>query len=91
MPEFDLVVIGAGIVGAVAAYLARQQRGEWRILLVDRSLAGAGATQYSVGLDIPYGRNHPQKHYSRLSTAFYHELKTSIPELPIYELPLFSR
>ena len=90
MPEFDLVVIGAGIVGATAAYLARQQRAEWRILLVDRSLAGAGATLYSVGLDIPYSRNDPQKHYSRLSTAFYRELKTSIPELPLYELPLFA-
>jgi glycine/D-amino acid oxidase-like deaminating enzyme len=90
MPEFDLVVIGAGIVGTLAAYLARQQRAEWRILLVDRSLVGAGATQYSVGLDIPYGRNDSQKHYSRVSTTIYRDLKTSIPELPIYELPFFG-
>lgn len=90
MPEFDLVVIGAGIVGTLAAYLARQQRAEWRILLVDRSLVGAGATQYSAGLDIPYGRNDAQKHYSRLSTTIYRDLKSSIPELPIYELPFFG-
>jgi len=90
MFEFDLVVIGAGIVGTMAAYLAHQQRAEWRILLVDRSLVGAGATQYSVGLDIPYGRNDSQKDYSRLSTTIYRDLKTSIPELPIYELPFFG-
>jgi len=90
MPEFDLVVIGAGIVGTLAAYLAHQQRAEWRILLVDRSLVGTGATQYSVGLDIPYGRNDSQKHYSRLSTTIYRDLKTSIPELPIYDLPFFA-
>jgi glycine/D-amino acid oxidase-like deaminating enzyme len=90
MYEFELVVIGAGIVGAVAAYLARQQRTPWRILLVDRSLVGTGATQYSVGLDIPYGRNSSQKHYSRVSTTIYRDLKTIIPELPIYELPFFG-
>ena len=90
MPDFDLVVIGAGIVGTMAAYVARQQRAEWRILLVDRSLVGTGVTQYSVGLDIPYGRNDAQQHYSRLSTAFYRDLKASIPELPLYELPFFG-
>ncbi|HEY6806421.1 MAG TPA: FAD-binding oxidoreductase [Pyrinomonadaceae bacterium] len=90
MPEFDLAVIGAGILGAVSAYLACQQQPEWRVLLLDRSLVGDGATQYSAGLDIPYGRNARQKHYSTISTGIYRDLKASIPELPIYQIPLFS-
>jgi glycine/D-amino acid oxidase-like deaminating enzyme len=90
MQEFDLAVVGAGIVGAMAAHLARQERAEWRILLVDRSLVGDGATRYSVGLDIPYGRNASQKQYSLLSTNIYRELTSAIPELPVHELPFFG-
>ena len=40
MDVFDLAVVGAGIVGATAAYLAGQERPDWRILLIDRSLVG---------------------------------------------------
>lgn len=90
MSLFDLVVIGGGIIGSMAAYLARQKNPKWRILLVDRSLVGDGATKYSAGLDIPYGFNETQKEYSRLSTAIYRELVKDIPELPMHELPLFG-
>lgn len=90
MSPFDLVVIGGGIIGSMAAYLARQKNPHWKILLVDRSLVGDGATKYSAGLDIPYGFNETQKEYSRLSTAIYRQLSKDIPELPIHELPLFG-
>ncbi len=90
MSPFDLVVIGGGIIGSMTAYLARQKNPKWRILLVDRSLVSDGATKYSAGLDIPYGFNETQKEYSRLSTAFYRQLKKDIPELPFHELPLFG-
>ncbi|HEY0365241.1 MAG TPA: FAD-binding oxidoreductase [Pyrinomonadaceae bacterium] len=90
MNPFDLVVIGGGIIGSMAAYLARQKNPRWRILLVDRSLVGDGATKYSVGLDIPYGFNDTQKQYSRVSTAMYRDLSKAIPELPMHKLPLFG-
>lgn len=90
MDEFDLAVVGAGIVGATAAYLARRKMNGWRILLVERSLVGDGATRYSAGLDIPFGRNAAQRHFSLLSTKTFDELKREIPELPIYELPFFA-
>ena len=88
--EFDLAVVGAGIVGATAAYLARRQAPEWSILVVDRSLVGDGATSYSAGLDIPYGRSAAQKEYSLLSTRVYAELARDIPGLPVRELPFFA-
>ncbi|HEX2270171.1 MAG TPA: FAD-binding oxidoreductase [Pyrinomonadaceae bacterium] len=90
MRPFDLVVIGAGIVGAMTACLARQQKPGWSILLVDRSLVGDGATKYSVGLDIPYGFNAAQKDYSRLSTEIFSDLSKTLPEMPVHELPFFG-
>lgn len=90
MSLLDLVVIGGGIIGSMAAYLARQKNPKWSILLVDRSLVADGATKYSAGLDIPYGFNETQKDYSRLSTAIYRQLSRDIPELPVHEVALFG-
>lgn len=87
---FDLAIIGAGIVGTMAAYLAGQRRSDWRIVLIDRSLVGHGATQYSAGLDRPYGSTALQKRLSFESAKVYRELKIEMPDLPIHELPLFG-
>jgi glycine/D-amino acid oxidase-like deaminating enzyme len=88
--QFDLAVIGVGIIGATTAYLAHQKKPNWKILLVDRSFVAGGATHYSVGLDIPYGRTSLQKRYSRASTRLYRILAAAIPELPIYQTPFFG-
>jgi glycine/D-amino acid oxidase-like deaminating enzyme len=87
---FDLAVIGAGIVGAMAAYLARQQEAQWRILLLDRSLVGDGASKYSAGLGLPYGRSPKQKNLSILSERIFSDIRKIIPGLPIRDLPLFG-
>ena len=86
---FDLAVIGAGIIGVMTAYLA-QQEAEWRILLLDRSMVGDGASKYSAGLDLPYGRSARQKSLSALSSRIYLKLKTAMPDLPVSNLPLFG-
>jgi glycine/D-amino acid oxidase-like deaminating enzyme len=88
--QFDLAVIGVGIIGATTAYLAHQKQPKWRLLLVDRSFIASGATQYSAGLDIPYGRTASQKRYSRMSTRIYRKLALAMPDLPIYRIPLFG-
>jgi glycine/D-amino acid oxidase-like deaminating enzyme len=88
--QFDLAVIGGGIIGATTAYLAHQKRPRWRILLVDRSFVAGGATHYSVGLDIPYGRTASHKSYSRASSRTYRKLAIAIPNLPIYQTPFFG-
>lgn len=87
---FDLTIIGAGIIGANAFYLARQQRPEWRILLLDRSLAGKGASAYSAGLDFPYGRTPWQKQLSDTSGKMYTEFQKRLPHLPIRQLPFIG-
>jgi glycine/D-amino acid oxidase-like deaminating enzyme len=88
--DFDLVIAGAGIVGATTAYLAGQRQPEWRILLADRSLVGQGATQYSLGLYLGYGRTAAHRSLAVESEQFYRELKTVVPDVPIYDLPFYG-
>jgi glycine/D-amino acid oxidase-like deaminating enzyme len=86
---FDLVVVGAGIVGALAAAQAVRRHPGWRILLVDRALIGGGATRYSAGLCIPFGRDEEHRRMERESDRFYRDLQAEIPGLPIRRLPCF--
>jgi glycine/D-amino acid oxidase-like deaminating enzyme len=83
----DLVVVGAGIVGVLAAVQAVRRHPEWQILLVDRSMVGSGATRYSAGLAIPFGRNEDHRRMERESTEFFRELRAELPGLPVRELP----
>ncbi|MBZ5493591.1 MAG: FAD-binding oxidoreductase [Acidobacteriia bacterium] len=84
---FDLTIVGGGIIGATAFYLARRQRPDWRILLLDRSLVGKGASAYSAGLDFPYGRTPWQKQLSDASVRMYADFKQDLPHLALRSLP----
>ena len=86
---FDLVVVGAGIVGALAAAQAVRRHPDWRILLVDRALIGGGATRYSAALCIPFGRDGEHRRMERESDRFYRDLRAELPGLPIRDLPCF--
>jgi glycine/D-amino acid oxidase-like deaminating enzyme len=88
--QFDLTIIGAGIVGSAAAYFARARMPGWRVALLDRSVVGGGATLHSVGLDFPYGRSAAQKEIARESMRLFAGLRAEIPGLPIYDLPFFG-
>lgn len=84
--DFDLAIIGAGIIGATTAYLAHTNRPEWHIALLDRSFAGSGATYYSAALDLPFGRTTRQRAMVARSVSFYRDLKALYPELPIQDI-----
>lgn len=84
---YDLVVVGAGIVGSAAAALAARVPGA-RVLLLDRSLVGSGATRYSAGIDVPLVRSAWTRDLVRTSAAFYRELRAREPGSPIFPLPL---
>jgi glycine/D-amino acid oxidase-like deaminating enzyme len=85
--DFDLAIIGAGIIGATTAYVAHLRMPEWHIALLDRSFVGDGATRYSAALDLPFGRNPRQRAMVARSVSFYRDLKARYPELPIREIP----
>jgi D-arginine dehydrogenase len=77
-------VIGAGIVGCLAAreLAARDQH---RFLTVlDRDAAGSGASRRSAGLHLPRGATPRTQRMSAYSHDYYTELKRRHPGLPIY-------
>lgn len=86
--QFDLAVVGAGIVGTMVAYLAHRRKPNWNILLLDRSLVGHGATHYSVGLDLPWGRTALHRSLASYSSQVFDELKAETPDLPFSPIPL---
>lgn len=84
--DFDLAIVGAGIIGATTAYLAHASRPEWHIALLDRSFVGSGATYYSAALDLPFGRTARQRGMVARSVSFYRDLKARYPDLPIQDI-----
>lgn len=53
--KVDLVVVGAGIVGAVVAEQARRRAPSASILLLDQARTGSGTTRFSAALSTPTG------------------------------------
>jgi D-arginine dehydrogenase len=72
---YDLVVVGAGIVGAAVATQARLQRPSARTLLVDRSQAGSGATRHSAALSPPIGATPAHRRLAERADRWYAELE----------------
>jgi glycine/D-amino acid oxidase-like deaminating enzyme len=88
--RIDLAIIGAGILGASAAYLVNRLKPEWRIVLIDRSLAGQGATQHSVGLCLPYGHTELNQRLAVFSSVLFEQIRLEIPDLPLYSIPIYT-
>lgn len=72
--SFDLAVVGGGIIGTWVAYLALSQHPGLRVVLIDRSSIGSGATRDSVGLSLPVGATPEHRQLSVESEAAYHVL-----------------
>lgn len=89
-PEFDLVIIGAGIIGVSAAWYAHKQHPEWRIIMLDQSTVSSGATYYSASLDLPYGHTPLRYQLAARSRELYSDLRKELPALPIKDLSFFG-
>lgn len=87
---YDLAVVGGGIIGVMTALLARRRHPELHIVLLDRSVAGTGASAYSAFLDLPFGISEGIRRLSRRSRQLYQELRSSIPGLPIRDVEMFG-
>lgn len=87
---FDLAVVGGGIIGVFAAWQAAKLHPDWHVLLAERSLIASGATRYSVGLHLPFGRTAVHREMEIASAAVYRELAGLMPELGIRRLPFFG-
>ncbi|MDH2425011.1 FAD-binding oxidoreductase [Sphaerisporangium sp. TRM90804] len=78
---FDLAVIGAGIVGALAGHLATVREPGLRVLTVDQG--GPNASGFSAGLDVPTGRDARQRRLAARSRDLYQKLLAEHPALPV--------
>jgi D-arginine dehydrogenase len=79
---FDLAIVGAGIIGANIAYQASQQHPGWRIVLIDRNLAGLGASTYSAGVDIPIARSKWHAQLTTTSRLLYQQHQHTLVNFP---------
>ncbi|HEY7482842.1 MAG TPA: FAD-binding oxidoreductase [Streptosporangiaceae bacterium] len=71
----DLAVVGGGVIGAFAAYEAARQRPDWRVLLLERSAIGAGATAWSAGVSFPLGATPGHRELARAAATAYAGLR----------------
>lgn len=71
--QFDLAVVGGGIIGAWTVYLAVARFPKCRTVLIERSFIGSGATSRSAGVSLSVGQTPWQKDVIARSNALYGE------------------
>jgi D-hydroxyproline dehydrogenase subunit beta len=80
---YDVVVVGAGIVGAACAYeLARRGL---RVAVVDRDVVGGGATAAGMGHIVVMDDSEAQFALTRYSQRLWQELRPELPDDVEYE------
>lgn len=77
-PTYDVVIVGAGIVGAACACECVQR--DMRVAVVDRDIIGGGATGAAMGHIVVMDDSDAQFALTRYSQTLWDELR---PELPV--------
>lgn len=89
-PDFDLVIVGGGIMGAWALHHAVQRYPHWQILLIDRYRIGDGATSHSAGVLLATGRSERERRLAGESAGSYRALRDRLgirtTQAPVYWL-----
>lgn len=65
----DLLIVGAGIIGLMIAWEAKRRWPRIDVTVIDRNVAGtdSGASFYSPGIQLAYGRNETERSYADYS------------------------
>ncbi|WP_339505551.1 FAD-binding oxidoreductase [Pseudomonas sp. RL_105y_Pfl2_101] len=88
--DFDLVIIGGGIIGAWTLHHAAQRYPDWKILLIDRYRIGDGATSHSAGVLLATGRSERERRLAgqsaRLYRAFRDRFSIRTTQAPVFWL-----
>jgi glycine/D-amino acid oxidase-like deaminating enzyme len=87
-PVFDVAVVGAGVIGCLTALEIAERAPDLSVVLLDRDMAGGGASRRSAGLHVPRGTTERVRRMTRHSQDFYAKLKANSPTLPIHPLPV---
>jgi D-hydroxyproline dehydrogenase subunit beta len=80
---YDVVIVGAGIVGAACACECAQ-RG-MRVAVIDRDIVGGGATGAAMGHIVVMDDSDAQFALTRYSQTLWHELRSQLPPEVEYE------
>lgn len=80
---YDVVVVGAGIVGAACADEFVRRR--MRVAVVDRDIAGGGATAAGMGHIVVMDDSESQFALTRYSQQLWHALRPELPDDVEYE------
>ncbi|MFD3700113.1 NAD(P)/FAD-dependent oxidoreductase [Streptomyces sp. NPDC058646] len=84
--DTDVAVVGAGILGVLTAREILARAPGTRVTVLDRDLAGSGATRRSAGLHFPRGARAEVRELASESQRFYADLHAARPDLPIHPL-----
>ncbi len=84
MPDIDIAVAGAGILGCMIAWELAERSPGTSIAVFDKSTIGTGASLRSAGLDFPRGSTERVREMCAASQDRFRELRRTRPELPIY-------
>ncbi|WP_315837674.1 FAD-binding oxidoreductase [Bradyrhizobium prioriisuperbiae] len=87
--EFDLAVVGAGIVGMMVACIAKRTHPALSIAVLDRSLAGSGTSLYGGAVRIPFGITDTHRRFVRRSEEIFADLDRWAGPLPARKIPVF--
>jgi len=87
--QYDLAIVGAGIIGASAAWLAARNFPGLNIIVLERDKCGAGTSFFSASLDLPLAHTHFRKILTLRSRKLYSEMRNEIPHLPFEALRAF--
>jgi glycine/D-amino acid oxidase-like deaminating enzyme len=80
---YDVVIVGAGIVGAACAYECVQR--DLRVAVADRDIVGGGATGAAMGHIVVMDDSDAQFALTRYSQTLWHELRPELPPDVEYE------
>lgn len=89
MPE-QIAVVGAGIIGCLVTRQLLAAVPERRITLIDRDIAGGGASLRSAGVHFPIGRTARLRAMTAFSEDAFRDLLTDQPDLPIHPVDLWA-
>jgi D-hydroxyproline dehydrogenase subunit beta len=82
---YDVVVVGAGIVGAACAYLLMREG--LRVVVVERGTVGGGATAAAMGHLVAMDDSPAQLALTKLSLQLWKELRDQLPASAEYRQP----
>ena len=89
--NYDLIVIGGGILGLMSAYIAKREHPDWSVIVMDKKLVGNGTTAYSAFLDMPYGKSDYKRKLTDDSRKFFKEIVyPEMHEISIIDKPFFG-